>query len=149
MILCDSHFWHQTIRQKCGSPAYYITYSLLRLRKGGIVGRYTFIFFAFTFSGLVHALEESCAGVPWHQSGSMRFYCMQALGILFEDAVQAVFNALTDKRHRGWTRVAGYVWVVLWMTWSSAAWFYPKLQNSIGEERVQMLPFSLSERLFS
>ena len=143
MIPWDSKFWHQSIRQKISSPAYYTTYSLLGLRKGGICARYACIFLTFGISGLLHIIEEYGGGVPLNQSGSMRFYCAQALGILLEDTVQAIFLSWAGHQHWRWTRAIGYVWVVLWIGWQSPAWFYPKLQNNTGSERDQILPFSV------
>ena len=136
-------FWHQTLRQRISSPSYLITYSWLRLRQGGIVARYVNIFLTFMVSGLLHVAEEYGTGVTLQQSGSMRFFCTQVLGVMFEDTIQAVFHSLAGQRYRRWTKVVGYVWFALWMVWSSPAWLYPKLQNNQGGERDKFLPFSL------
>lgn len=109
MILWNSTFWHQSIRQKISTPAYYTTYSLLGLRKGGLFARYAYILLTFSISGLVHIIEEYGGGVPLCQSGSMHFYCTQALGILFEDTIQQMFLYLAGHRHCRWTRAIAYV----------------------------------------
>ena len=149
MLLRNSSFWHQSYRQKIGSPAYYTTYSLLGLQKGGLVARYTLILLSFTVSGLVHVAEEYGAGVPLHQSNSMRFFCMQTLGIMSEDGVQALFHWSNADRKRSWTRAVGYIWVILWISWSSPAWYYPKLRLNNGSQRDQILPFTLLGKLLS
>lgn len=141
--MINSYFWHQCIRSKVASPAYFATYSLLRLRKGGKIARYICILLTFATSGLLHLAEEYGAGVPLHQSGSMRFYCFQALGILLEDAVQAISRSSIDYKQSPWTKAVGYIWLVVWMSWTTPAWFYPKLMNNTGSEKDQVLPFSL------
>jgi hypothetical protein len=140
--MVNRKFWHQAIRQKISSPAYYTTYSLLGLRKGGITGRYTYILLVFTVSGLFHlAAEEYPYGIRWQQSGTLRFYSIQALGILLEDTVQAISRRLFSYRPSRWTRAVGYIWVVLWILWTSPAYFYPLLQDVT--EKKPILPFSV------
>nr|A0A0M3STV6.1 RecName: Full=Acetyltransferase aurG; AltName: Full=Aurovertin biosynthesis cluster protein G [Calcarisporium arbuscula]ALD83633.1 O-acyl-transferase [Calcarisporium arbuscula] len=121
--------WHQLIRQKVSSPAHYTTYSLLGLRKGGIAGRYTCILATFFVSGLLHLFcAEYSYGIQWDQSGTLRFYSIQALGIAMEDAVQATSRRLFAYRSTYWTRAIGYVWVLLWFLWTSPAYFFPLLK---------------------
>ncbi|KAL7803494.1 membrane bound O-acyl transferase family domain-containing protein [Trichoderma aethiopicum] len=135
-------FWHQAIRQKISSPAYYTTYSLLGFRKGGIVGRYLFILLTFTVSGLFHLFgEEYPDGIRWDQSGTLRFYSIQALGFMLEDAIQAVWSRVFHCRYNRWTRATGYVWVLFWVFWTSPAYFYP-LQLTVTEKKA-ILPFSV------
>ena len=149
LTMIHSNFWQQTIRTKLSSPAHYTTYSLLRLRKGTLLARYTFTFFAFAISGFIHAMEDHGEGIVWQRSGSMRFFCTQAVGIMLEDTVQATYHAAVRRWggadahfQRLWTRVIGYSWVVIWMVWTSPAWFYPKLQIVTGSESDAILPFS-------
>jgi hypothetical protein len=134
-------FWHQAVRQKISAPAYYATYSLLGLRKGGMAARYTNILLTFIVSGFLHRVAEEYAdAVPWSQSGTMRFYCIQAFGILLEDAFQGIFHALTTHQHSRWTRAVGYIWVTFWIVWVSPALFYPRLELS---KKEIILPFSV------
>ncbi|KAI0534843.1 membrane bound O-acyl transferase family-domain-containing protein [Xylaria digitata] len=135
-------FWHQSLRQKIGGPAYFTTYSLLGLKKGGVVGRYINIFLVFTLSGLYHlAAQEYSHGIRWQHTGTLRFFCTQALGILIEDAAQAGLRHSTNYRSNRLTTALGYLWVVLWLYWSSAAWFYPQMQDAAG--KGALLPFSV------
>ncbi|CAI6342065.1 unnamed protein product [Periconia digitata] len=136
-------FWHQTFRQRIGSPAYFLTYNIFRLRRGGLTGRYLNLFLSWIISGALHVAEEYGAGVDLGQSGSMRFFCTQAAGIVLEDAVGAVFRRFTVPRQRRWTKFVGYVWFACWMIWSSPAWLYPKLRNNKGGASDQFLPFSI------
>lgn len=116
---------------------------MLGLKRGGIVARYVNVFLTFAVSGLLHVAEEYGTGVTLAQSGSMRFFCTQALGLMFEDAVTALVHACFGRKKRRWTRVVGYVWFVCWMAWTSPSWLYPKLRNNQGGEKDRMLPFSI------
>ncbi|EFQ35402.1 tat pathway signal sequence [Colletotrichum graminicola] len=119
-------FWHQTLRQKSGSPAHYMTYSILGFRKGGIFARYLHLFLTFIVSAVIHLLaEEYPWGIDWDRSGTMRFFMAQAFGILLEDLVQ---STLGTREPRWWTKAMGWIWVSLFVFWSSPMHFYPRLQ---------------------
>ncbi|KAL8822087.1 MAG: hypothetical protein Q9191_007170 [Dirinaria sp. TL-2023a] len=154
-------FWHQNLRQNLSSPARYVTYSVLRLTKGGLLGRYLFIFLTFWLSGVVHLCGDLAAGLPWEESGAMWFFCVQAFGIALEDGVQAAYRAIIGSgdgnanadnkadavnkekgkaRPSAWKCVIGYIWVACWMAWSVPVYVYPAARRSRGEG---LLPVSL------
>ncbi|KAL8826942.1 MAG: hypothetical protein Q9170_007209 [Blastenia crenularia] len=85
-------FYHQLLRRGCGSIAHAIAYSLLKLERGGFAGRYLFVLLTFAISGVFHTLSDFSQGIPWQESGAMQFFCIQALGIMIEDFVQAIFS---------------------------------------------------------
>jgi hypothetical protein len=125
-ITCTSVFWHQSLRQKSGSPAYYITYSALGLSKRGTIARYVHLFLTFITSAIIHLLaEEYPWGIDWDRSGTMRFFVTQTFGILLEDLVQTTFGS---HEPRWWTKAVGWGWVSLFTFWSSPSHFYPRLQ---------------------
>ncbi|KAK6063598.1 tat pathway signal sequence [Seiridium cupressi] len=137
-------FWHQTLRQKSGSPANYITYSILGLRKGGVITRYTHLFLTFAVSAVIHLLaEEYPGGIDWNRSGTTRFFMTQAFGILLEDLVQSAFG---PREPRYWAKVVGWVWVALFTLWSSPSHFYPRLQV-IDSSRGGIPPVSVMRPL--
>ncbi|RHZ57414.1 wax synthase family protein [Aspergillus thermomutatus] len=124
-------FWHQTLRQKSGSPAYYITYSVLGLSKRTTIARYLHLLLTFITSAVIHLLaEEYPWGIDWDRSGTMRFFVTQAFGILLEDLVQTAFalGGSHEPRSRWWSKAVGWVWVALFTFWSSPSHFYPRLQ---------------------
>ncbi|PYH94737.1 hypothetical protein BO71DRAFT_483561 [Aspergillus ellipticus CBS 707.79] len=138
-------FWHQLIRRGCSSIAHFITYSTLNLRKGGIMGRYLFIFLTFVVSGVFHFLADIMMTIPWQESGAMYFFCIQTLGIILEDGVQAIYQSrgkgcTTTGVPRFWVRFLGYVWVIVWLSWSTPVWTYPTMQRDDGS---RILDFSL------
>ncbi|KAF9884912.1 hypothetical protein FE257_000903 [Aspergillus nanangensis] len=124
-------FWHQTLRQKSGSPAYYITYSVLGLRKRTTIARYLHLLLTFIISGIIHLLaEEYPCGIDWDRSGTMRFFVTQAFGILLEDLMQTgfAFGGSHQSHSCWWSKEVGWVWVALFIFWSSPSHFYPRLQ---------------------
>ena len=148
-------FWQQAMRQRLTGLAHFITYHVLGLSKGTPPSRYIFLLLTFVISGTFHALADVGTGLTWSESGSLRFFVTQALGIMVEDGVQAVFHSWRDKGEgasagigRLLTRYVGYCWVAVWMCWSGPAWFYPQLRHQTGGEWDKLLPFSILETFF-
>jgi len=73
--------------------------------------------------------------MPWRQSGTIYFFCIQTLGIMLEDTVQAIFRVIETPKEDNkkeaslerWKKVIGYLWIASWLTWTSPAWFYPAI----------------------
>ena len=67
----------------------------------------------------------------------MKFFTTQVLGIMLEDGAQEI-----HRRVRGgtttalWSRIVGYVWVVAFLSWSTAVWQYPALLITKKEDIV-------------
>lgn len=139
------YFYHQLLRRGCGSIAHAITYTLLRLRRGGFIGRYLFILLTFAISGVFHTFSDISQGIGFKESGAMIFFCIQALGIVVEDGVKAMVRSPKEGEQRGnvlfgWRKVTGYLWVLLWLSWTTPKWTYPMMQRDSGGP---ILPFSL------
>jgi hypothetical protein len=102
----------------------------------------------------VHFVSDYAKGLSWEQSGGVRFFCTQALGIMIEDGVQAVYRSASGEKKDGqkdkvWKRVMGWVWMVgFFLFWSTPAWFFP---IAVGERLIPMsivgLATSLIKRL--
>lgn len=54
------------------------------------------------FSGLVHMAADLAAGIPFIESGSLKFLMIQAIGIIGEDAVRSAWGGVgvTDNQMR-------------------------------------------------
>lgn len=77
-------------------------------------------------SAIIHLLaEEYPWGINWDRSGTMRFFITQTFGIFLEDISQAV---LGPHESQWWTKAVGWIWVSLFVFWSSPSHFYPRLQ---------------------
>lgn len=148
-----SRVWHQNNREKTSKPAQYIVVEVLRLPPTSLISRQLCFFLVFLISGLLHATIDVSAGIPWHDSGAVRFFCTQALGIWIEEGTAAVFCSVTGAsedagRPPRWKRLAGYVWVVLFLAWSWPAYMYPMLYRTRANSEDSFLPFSVLGRLF-
>uniref|UniRef100_P9WEG8 Acetyltransferase fsoF n=1 Tax=Humicola fuscoatra TaxID=112175 RepID=FSOF_HUMFU len=140
-------FYHQLVRQGCSSIAHYITYFILRFRKdsGSLAARYVFMTLVFAVSGVFHTLSDVSQGIPLGESGAMRFFVLQAIGIMLEDGFQAIVSRRRQSGHHGRGKlervlgsVSGPVWLVTWLTWTSPGWIYMSLQRDRG---VPIIPF--------
>ena len=141
-------FWHQYQKQKTSSPASFITNSILRLPRGTVLSQYTHLSLTFLCSGIEHALSDVAQGLPWGRSGAIQFFCTQATGIILEDALKNTFHSLVPNgrkhvRLEAFSRTFGYVWVFIFMVWSTPVWIYPSLSANKGEAKDLIVPFSL------
>lgn len=104
--------------------------------------RYVFTTLVFAVSGIFHTLCDVSQGISVYESGAMRFFCIQAIGIMFEDAFQAVSKELLrgNKNMNLWImeRVVGYLWLVVWLAWTSPVWIYMAMQRDTG---APIVPF--------
>ena len=140
-------FWHQHLRKYLTALADLIVYKAFRLPKGKLVTRYSHLSLIFLISGLLHAWIESGQGFPVRHSGSIQFFVTQIVGIMLEDTVQAVYRATRGMK---WgtpptpmARAVGYVWLAVFLWWSTPTWFYPHQRLSRGDYRDKILPISL------
>lgn len=90
LLTSHSLFWYQINRQKLRAPVSWLTYSLLRLRKDSVSGRYLFRFLVFLISHFQHAVIDITSGIPWSKSGAIRFF---AVGLLLEATAQESWTA--------------------------------------------------------
>lgn len=98
---------------------------------------------AFFISGLLHYLTDTGLGVRSNESGAVLFFSLQPLGIMLEEAVQ---QTTTRLKIPTWIRkIIGYLWVVVFMSWSVPIWSYPHLR--LGMDAADMLPFELASPL--
>ncbi len=138
-------FYHQLVRRGCGSIAHALTYRLLGLNHGGFLGRYLFMLLTFAVSGAFHTFSDVSQGVPLRESGAVTFFCIQTVGIMIEDGVQALCPSSAGKTGREQRvhvlrRLAGYLWVVAWLVWTTPGWTYPMMRRDRGD---RLLPFSV------
>ena len=146
-LMLGSVVWHQHFRKTLTGLADLVVYKILRLPKSGLITRYSHLSLVFLLSGLLHTWVEVGQGFPARQSGQMQFFATQIVGIVVEDAVQAVYRAVCGIQRGApptpMARAVGYVWLIVFLWWSTPAWFYPRQRVSRGDERDAFLPFSL------
>lgn len=96
------------------------------MKRRSTTARYLKLVLTFMLSGMLHTLAELGGGLPVQESGTMRFFVMQALGIIVEDFLKSCLS------HGEWSgrdemtmRLLGHVWVVVFLVWTTPAWLYP------------------------
>ena len=137
-------------------PATYIVFSLLRIPAESHYFRYAHLFLMFLISGIIHALQEVAQGISFWQSGAIQFFVTQVFGILLEDLARTQCFRLR-KHFNGQTRqwalapvssYFGYIWVLLFLVWSTPVWIYPSIAANKGEPKDKVLPFSVIGSIF-
>ncbi|KAI9642741.1 hypothetical protein NHQ30_008472 [Ciborinia camelliae] len=136
-------FWHQSVRKRINHPATYITYSVLGLPSRSIIARYTALILTFTMSTFQHATGDVASGIPWWRTGSPSFFMSQAAGFIAEDLFQHFWGRLGGKSNL-MTRIFGYLWVFLWMFWTTPFYSYPVSGANKGDP---IIPFSVLKPL--
>jgi hypothetical protein len=84
----------------------------------------------------MHIFSDVGGGLPVRQSGAFYFFCVQALGIVIEDGVQAVWRKVTGRDAGVLGRIVGYAWVAAWVVWSSPVWVYPVVLAMRREDAI-------------
>lgn len=125
----NSIFWHQTNARKFSSIAHYLTHTLLRLPRGTKLVKSVRVLLAFASSGAMHLLIDLASGISPHDSGAMRFFLMQAFGVVLEDCVMQVYQCLSVRVGllEGVGKVLGVAWVAGFLAWSVPGYVYPML----------------------
>ena len=113
----------------------------LGLPKGSIGSRYVQLYTAFLLSTLIHVSGGLHAARQ--DLGEMQYYLSQAIAITFEDAAIAVAQKFGYRGGRA-ARVAGYLWVIGWCTWSLRVQVHGHIQAGMWDPK--MVPFSIVER---
>ncbi|KAF1984761.1 hypothetical protein K402DRAFT_335851 [Aulographum hederae CBS 113979] len=117
--------WHQLFRRINTFPSTYLVKTLLQLRPGTFLSRYSQLFLGFAVSGFMHAM--AAIYTAGYECGEMRFFLSQALAIMVEDHVIEFGKYLGLGTGKGrWERriwaVVGWVWTVAWFSWSLRDW---------------------------
>ena len=119
----------------------FLSTSVLCIPKGTLVSRYTKITFAFLISGVIHVfLDIEYGGSAW-ESGAIRFFVMQAVGIIVEDAAQEIYLRGGGKSNV-WSRGVGYAWTVFFLCWTTPSWEWVAMRRLIPRSDKR-LPFSV------
>jgi hypothetical protein len=111
-----------------------MTHTILLIPKGTLVARYSNIFFAFVVSGMLHTFADFGGGMKLEESGAWKFFCVQVVGIMLEDAVQALFLKFYGNRGNVLKKTVGFVWVVAFLSWSTPVWQYPSFRARDKED---------------
>lgn len=143
-------FYHQYMRGfLTGIASWLVSFTGLR---SGIVKRYAELLIAFAVSGLLHTGGDVGQGMSlgsFSEWTTLRFFVTQAAGIMLEDAIIGAWRRVAGRGVRArfgrpslWKRVLGYVWLAVFMTWSTPRWAYPHARWA-GPSEAPLLPVSV------
>lgn len=120
-------FWHQQLRYILTANAEWIVHGLLRLprNRGNLFVRYLKITVTFAISGVFHLVPVLVRPDQNPQKFILQFFLTQPLGIILEDAVQALAGPPKSSSERTARQVVGYIWTFLFFAWSTPVWGYP------------------------
>jgi hypothetical protein len=102
----------------------------------------------FLLSGMMHLLVDISEGISPLKSGAIMFFCTQIPGILIEGFVAKIYWQLfvpSEREANIPEMVAGYLWVVLFLAWSTPIYLYPMLYRSNLGMEDSWVPFSVLE----
>jgi Membrane bound O-acyl transferase family len=137
--------------------AAWISTTPLQLKTGTITSKYSRVLLAFLISGLVHITINMEFGIPFLSSPAPRFFLMQALGIMFEEAAERVWRSYAPyspfdigpngyEKRRRWAKLVGYCWVWGFFVWTVPSFSWAELRIA-GTRSELALPWSFVERL--
>lgn len=150
----NSNFWHQKLRKLFTGNAHTVAHTILRLPAHNIIARYLKLTLIFLQSGIYHIPLDLASDISLSESGAVRFFVMQAFGIMIEDFVQAVFRKVTGRKRKAesekWMKIVGFVWTAWFLLfWTSPGWYFVMIRSRATEAADRrMLPFSVASRLF-
>ena len=111
-----SRFWHQINPRLIADLTKFLLHEVFKMKKlaNNAILRYTTLLLHFLTSELLHLVIDIASGIPWHESGAVRFFVMQGLGIIFERIVQFSYRAVFPSSHMNpqavlWIRIVGHV----------------------------------------
>ncbi|PMD33651.1 hypothetical protein L207DRAFT_468992 [Hyaloscypha variabilis F] len=148
-------YWHKLMRGALEPMASFLSASILRLKRGTITSTYTHVFLVFFLSGLIHTSVDLEFGIPFLSSPAPRFFIMQALGIMFEEAVERAWRSYAPvspfefgpngyEKRRRWAKIVGYCWVWAFFVWTVPSFSWETLRIA-GPRTEHSMPWSFVE----
>ncbi|KAL2837045.1 membrane bound O-acyl transferase family-domain-containing protein [Aspergillus pseudoustus] len=136
--------WHQILRVPLTSNATFLA-SLLGLAPTSRGAHWLRVVIAFTGSGIIHSLCDIGFGVPLDKTGGIYFYTLQIGGFVVESVVSTVYARLRKtfglRLGRNVEGVVGYIWVLVFLAWSTPVWINPILVSLAADGTRVMSPW--------
>jgi hypothetical protein len=139
-------FWHQLNTHKLSSLTNFLLLDVIKLPRKHPATLYLRLATTFLLSGLMHLLIDISEGISPQQSGAIVFFCTQILGLLTEISVAKLYWQLFVRSKREanvFEMAAGYIWVIVFLTWSTPMYLYPMLYRSNVGMEGSWVPFSV------
>ncbi|KAK4210160.1 membrane bound O-acyl transferase family-domain-containing protein [Rhypophila decipiens] len=141
-----SVFWHQINTHRLRVISNFLWYQFFGFPRDVKPVRYMRPLAIFFVSGLLHVAIDVSSGMYLHESGAMRFFLIQPLGLMMEDAILGAYYNFNKQPATMAHRLLGMLWVGMWMAWTAPSYLYPVLakadsSSAAGMDRV--VPFSI------
>ncbi|CAA7263535.1 unnamed protein product [Cyclocybe aegerita] len=115
--------WHQMFRGGFSAHADFFAKAFDLPQKSRFTTYFKLIV-VFSISACMHHLADVGIFHNWTKSGAIPFFLLQAVGIMFEDALLAMARRIGLKESP-FTRLLGYGWVLAWFGFSMPRWINP------------------------
>ncbi|KAJ6001252.1 hypothetical protein N7522_006479 [Penicillium canescens] len=111
-------FWHQLFRGPMQGISSFVCRDIPYLPRPSLIERYAIIVVVFVISATLHLAIDSRAGIMHPQTGALRCFLIQPLGIMLEDGAQAIYRRVHGgaATYNKWTKLAGYIWAWAFFT---------------------------------
>ena len=116
--------------QQSASHGRFLAYNVLRLKRNTKAAFLAQIYVGFAVTATIHVAGDYSLLGSWSRSRSLRFFLLQAVAITVEMMLIDTAKRLSI---RGPWRCIGYVWVILWFTYTVPDWTDPLLRAGLGE----------------
>ena|SRR5579871_5939294 len=129
-MIWKSIFWHGLMHKAFVANAAFIFRCFLGTTKGKFFTQLSITGLVFIISGVMHLVGSKVA-VPTSNGGNIFwFYCLNGLGIIFEDIVRIMYsyligNKVESSSSRRLGRAIGYIWTFLFISWSIPRLYLP------------------------
>ena len=151
VVVWKSGFWHRFNRRSFSEPAKSITEKILVHPRYSLSYDVAYLVLAFWFSGVMHLGIDLSMGIPFHESGAVRFFTIQALGITGEQVIMKALRSFLRSTHQRvplvWQQRIGYCWVLASLSWLAPVYIYPTLLRTKRGEEESILPISVLYRI--
>ncbi|KAL4746277.1 hypothetical protein BDW72DRAFT_38295 [Aspergillus terricola var. indicus] len=80
-------------------------------------------------------------GIPFGESGGLAFFSLQTLGLLLESVCQSIAAKVGLRIGSSFSRAVGYIWVSVFMLWTTPLWANPILVSLASDGVGVMSPW--------
>ncbi|KAF8626961.1 hypothetical protein AX15_004615 [Amanita polypyramis BW_CC] len=122
--------WHQLLRWSAVSHGRFLAYDVLHLKKGSKASYLVQLYTTFAVTAAIHVAGEYSMLGYWTHKHALRFFLLQPVAMSFETLVIEAAKKLSI---RGPWRLLGYLWVVMWFSYTVPGWVDPLFQRGLGE----------------
>ncbi|KAL5001708.1 membrane bound O-acyl transferase family-domain-containing protein [Aspergillus recurvatus] len=129
--------WHQTLRRPLASNATFLA-TLVGLAPKSTGAHWIRVLISFVESGIIHSACDMGFGIPFEKSGGLAFFTLQILGLFLESLFQSIAARMGFRTDGRPSRVIGYVWVCVFMLWTTPLWVNPILV-SLASDGVRVM----------